>query len=166
MIREHFPNLSDDEIKQLAINTRGLMKDDILKSVEQYIKNGETPKLIEHPTNTCDPYTGNWMEHLMNPYYLKESFSFNGFDAKVLAGYWSTEGSIVRKSIASILNFMIYTLDTHTALYLSPYYSIFATYNGKFFEERHQHHIYRCYPSPLWYIIVDLWELLRHLLRR
>lgn len=68
IIRACAPDLNDDEIKQMAINTRGLIRDDIIKCVGQYIESKEFPQLIEHPTNTCDPYTGNWMEHLVNPY--------------------------------------------------------------------------------------------------
>lgn len=166
IIRECTSNLNEDEIKQMAINTRGLMRDAIVQCMEQYNKSKEFPKLIEHPTNTCDPYTGNWMEHLMNPYYLKEGFLFNGFDAKVLPGYWTPDGNLTKKSIASVLNFTIHVLDTHTGLHLSPYYSIFAKYNGSFSEERHKQHIYRCHHSPFWYIVLVLWELFSHLYYR
>lgn len=166
IIREFTSNLNEDEIKRMAINTRGLMGDDILECIQRYVESKEFPKLIEHPTNTCDPYTGNWMEQLINPWYLQETLSLYGFDAKVLPGYWTADTNLAKKSIANILNFMIHILDTHTALHLSPYYSIYAKYNGSFSEEMHQQHIYGCHRSPLWYIVLVLWELSPHLYYR
>jgi hypothetical protein len=46
----------------LAKKTRGLMKDDIEKLVEEYIASGKITYQPDHPTNTCDPYTGNWAD--------------------------------------------------------------------------------------------------------
>lgn len=59
--------LKQDEIQLLSKYTRGMVKQDIEKSVDQYIKNGVLPEIDKKfPTNTCDPYTGNWAEHLMD----------------------------------------------------------------------------------------------------
>ena len=88
IIREYAQNISEDEIRQLAANTRGLAKPDITNAVDRWLKTGGRPALIEHPTNTCNPQTGYWAERSMNPYYLQETLLFNGFDAKVLAGPW------------------------------------------------------------------------------
>ena len=59
MIKEYAPSLDKIEVERIAINTRGLMWNDIIKGVHRYVASKESPKLIEHPTNTCDPYTGN-----------------------------------------------------------------------------------------------------------
>jgi len=59
--------------------------------------NKEFPNPIEHPTNTCDPYTGNWIEHLMNPYHLQETLIFNGFNAEVLPIYWGRGNNFSKK---------------------------------------------------------------------
>ena len=55
----------------LSINTRGLIKDNIEKVVNDYIKTGEVPSKMKHPTNTCDPYTGSWTEKLIDLKQLK-----------------------------------------------------------------------------------------------
>ncbi|MBU4373224.1 MAG: hypothetical protein KJ714_02040, partial [Euryarchaeota archaeon] len=56
-------NLTEKEIEQLSRATRGMIESDIKKCVEGYIKTGHIHKEPSHPTNTCDPYTGNWAEH-------------------------------------------------------------------------------------------------------
>ena len=158
IIRDYASNLNDDEIKQLVTNTRGLMQEDVIKCVAQYTDSKQFPKLIEHPTNTCDPYTGNWMEHLMNPYYLAETLSFNGFDTKVLPGYWGTSNQFIEDIIAHMLNFAIRISSLHAGLYFSSFYSIYAKYTGKFCDKPHKQHIYRYRRSLLWYLIMVLWE--------
>lgn len=165
IITEYAPSLSESETERMVTNTRGLMRDDILKCVDRYVERKEFPKLIEHPTNTCDPYTGNWQEHLVNPYHLQETLSFNGFDAKVLPCYWGNRNNFLENRIASILNRIIRISSTHIGLHVCAYYSIYAKYNGKFSDEIHKQHIYRCRRSPTWYIAMILWEVfsrLRH----
>ena len=158
--------LNDSEIKQMVINTRGLMRNEILSCVERYVESKEFPKLIEHATNTCDPYTGNWAEHLMNPYYLQETLSFNGFAAKVLPGYWTIDGGFGKKFLANILNMIIHRSNPHTGLHFAPYYLLYAKYNGTFSKETHKQHMYRCHRSPLWYLILVLWRFFSHLYYR
>ena len=162
IIMEYSPSLSENEIAMLASNSRGLIKDDILKFVDRYIECGESSKLIEHPTNTCDPHTGNWAEHLMNPYYLQEALSINGFEVTVLPGYWGNPNSFLKSAIANILNRAIRIFSTQISLYICPYYSIFAKYNGQFSGEIHRHHIYKCRRLPLWYVVQAIYELLSH----
>ncbi|MBT8384618.1 MAG: hypothetical protein KJO83_02785, partial [Bacteroidia bacterium] len=51
--------------------TRGLRENDIEILVRDYLKTGQIFYEIHHPTNTCDPYTGNWTEHLIDLKQLK-----------------------------------------------------------------------------------------------
>ena len=54
-------------LDKLVASTRGLMLVDIQNSVRGYIAEGTFPKPdIYFPSNTCDPMTGNWAEHLMD----------------------------------------------------------------------------------------------------
>jgi hypothetical protein len=71
IIRNKFPDLNSGDIKMLPINTRGLIKDNIEKVVIDYIKTGEVPSKMKHPTNTCDPYAGSWTEKLIDLKQLK-----------------------------------------------------------------------------------------------
>lgn len=71
IIRKRFPELTLEELNLLALRTRGLRKDGIEKLVSTYIETGKINYTIAHPTNTCDPYTGNWSEQLINLEELK-----------------------------------------------------------------------------------------------
>ena len=163
IIREYCPNLSQSVIERMVTNTRGLMRDDILKCLDRYIECKEFPELIEHPTNTCDPYTGNWAEHLFNPYHLRETLSFNGFDAKVLPRYWGNGRNFWENTIARILNCVIGISNPRVGLYVCPYIAIYAKYDGEFSDERHRQHMYKCRRSFIWYIVLVLWKVLSHL---
>ncbi len=121
------PSLSDEEVATLAKVTRGRRKDDIEKSIRLYKKTGKMPKGLKHPTNTCDPYTGNWIEHLMNPGALAEILRKEGFDARVLPGYYG--GLKMGKMISSTLNMML-RVGGSRALFLAPFFSIHAYRDG------------------------------------
>lgn len=71
MIRSKFPELSNKEVELLSKRTRGLRENDIEILVRDYLKTGQIFYEIYHPTNTCDPYTGNWTEHLIDLKKLK-----------------------------------------------------------------------------------------------
>lgn len=150
--------------EQLARATRGLIQEDIIKIVNRYLQDNEHPRPIEHPTNTCDPYTGNWVEHLMNPHYLVETLTMNGFDAQVLPLYWhEASGTLVGKRGKKLLNLGIRLLNA--PLYFSSEYAIYAEYgaSSRVADQIHKEHIYRCHRSHLWwYLSVLLWELLLH----
>ena len=165
IIKEYCPSLNESEIERMAASTRGLIRGDIMKCVDRYLVSKEFPKTIEHPTNTCDPYTGNWQEHIMNPYYLQESLSFNGFEAKVLPRFWGNRRSSLENTVSGIINRIIRVSNTHVGLHICSTMAIYATYNGKFSNEAHRQHLYKFRPSPIWYVMVVIWDVfsrLRH----
>ncbi|MBA7485997.1 hypothetical protein ES707_21549 [subsurface metagenome] len=47
--------ITEKEMAQLVGNTCGMIKTDILKCVDDYLKTGNFPPEPNHPTNTCDP---------------------------------------------------------------------------------------------------------------
>ncbi|MFB0564868.1 MAG: hypothetical protein ACETWK_04235 [Candidatus Aminicenantaceae bacterium] len=160
IIKDYSPSLNESEVARMVTNTRGLMRDDILKCVDQYINCKEFPKLIEHPTNTCDPYTGDWMEHLMNPYYLQETLSFNGFYARVIPSYRTEGNNFIKNILINIVNYIIRKSNTRYCLYFCSFYSIYTKYNGTFSDEIHIHHKYKYHRSPVRYITKVLWDTL------
>jgi hypothetical protein len=64
------------------------MKADIEAAVDRFVETGESPAELIHPTNTCDPYTGNWCEHLMDPIALAKTLSASGIPTRVRVGSW------------------------------------------------------------------------------
>jgi 2-polyprenyl-3-methyl-5-hydroxy-6-metoxy-1,4-benzoquinol methylase len=162
IIGTYAPSLNNAEIEQLARKTRGLNRSDILMSADRYLQTNQFPIELQHPTNTCDPYTGNWAEHLMNPDYVLEAFSFNGFDSQVLPVYWYNRGNnTMRKLGANLLNFAI--RHSSMPLYFSGGYAIYAKYDGSSAaaEYKHRWEIYECGPSSILERLTKLfWQLL------
>lgn len=127
IIRNETGNLSLEEVEELAIKTRGLREDDLRKAVRNYIELGKFPPKVNHPTNTCDPYTGNWAERLMNPYDLQTIMEEDGFVVKVMPGYWSLDrSSKLKQLIKSVMNIIISSLGRR-GLKFAPYFVLGGT---------------------------------------
>lgn len=127
MIIRHDKNhiLSEREIEFLAKTTRGMIESDIQRSIGECLKNGKFPQGQSHPTNTCDPFTGNWCEHLMDPYYLKDILSKTGFKVDVLGGYYGSPKNIVKRLLATSLNLVIYVFGKR-GIVIAPFFSIYG----------------------------------------
>ncbi len=125
MIAQFAPGLTIPEVEQLARQTRGLRLDDIQKAVEEYLERGEITYRPDHPTNTCDPYTGNWAEHLMDPYRLALVLRAHGFEARVLSGYLPSSNKQPKKALKYLINGAIRLLGPRM-LFLAPYYVLYG----------------------------------------
>jgi 2-polyprenyl-3-methyl-5-hydroxy-6-metoxy-1,4-benzoquinol methylase len=90
IIKAHFSGLSQNQIEILATETRGLIKDEIISFSKDYINSGTLKKSLVNGCNTCDPYTGNWAEHLVEIEKYNELFIKNGFSFSVVNGFYNT----------------------------------------------------------------------------
>jgi SAM-dependent methyltransferase len=124
-LRERGVDLPENEIWELAQRTRGLMEKDIYAAISEYLKTGNLPYRPNHPTNVCDPYTGNWAEHLLDPYALALVLTQSGFRTQVLAGLYGDRGNAFEKLPAQILNSAIRALGQH-GLRLAPFYTLYG----------------------------------------
>lgn len=120
--------LAEAEIELLAKNTRGMIKADIHRSVQRFIDSGQMIPPPSHPTNTCDPHTGNWAEHLMDPFALASGLADSGFSTKVLGGYWGKLNGRLKRTVAKVLNIQISLFQKH-GLRVAPFYSIYGVRN-------------------------------------
>ena len=125
MILNYSRDLTQEEVDRLARSTRGMIQADIKKSVDEYLKTGEFPREPVHPTNTCDPYTGNWEEHLMNPYHLKTVLSKVGFKARVLSGYYGHPKNVAKRMLANFLNLAI-RIFRKQGIRIAPFFMIYG----------------------------------------
>jgi SAM-dependent methyltransferase len=120
IIRRYAPELDDIEVTTLADETRGLTERGIRTALERFRDAGTHPPPLVHPTNTCDPMTGNWAEHLMDPFALAGELSRAGMRASVEPGrYGFYQG--IRGAIALPLNLLIGVLGER-GLMLAPHY--------------------------------------------
>jgi 2-polyprenyl-3-methyl-5-hydroxy-6-metoxy-1,4-benzoquinol methylase len=125
IIVKYYPKLSSIEVENLTKLTRGLVVSDIRIAVDEYIETGICPYKPLHPTNTCDPYTGNWFEHLMNPDQLTRVLSASGFNSKIICGYYSSPNNIAVHFIKTILNLVIGVMGKK-GLFFAPYFVLMA----------------------------------------
>lgn len=128
IISTYAPDLSPEVVKKIAIQTRGLIEPAIHKCVDEYRFKGSIDYRNSHPTNTCDPNTGNWCEHLINFNWLQKTVQEAGFSAKILAGCYHTSSPMPKKIAKIILNVLIYILGRRGML-LAPYYIVYAEKN-------------------------------------
>ncbi|MHC4394350.1 MAG: methyltransferase domain-containing protein [Planctomycetota bacterium] len=129
IVADYEPGLSPEVKEDIARLTRGLMKHDIERCVDEYKEKGSILYRPNHPTNTCAPYTGNWAEHLIETEWLESILRDEGFEVKILSGYWTYSNRIHKRFVKNILNIAIRYLG-RSGLILSPYYVVYADYNS------------------------------------
>ena len=122
IIQIYCPDLNSYEIKEITRRTRGMIEQDIINVVDDYLISKKFPLEPKHPTNTCDPYTGNWAEQLMNIVELKNQLQEVGFNSKIFPGYFGN----MNKRGGIINNIIIPKI--HTLINLPKYGVNFAPY--------------------------------------
>ena len=125
IIESYAPELSSEEINLISRLTRGLIEEGIKESVDVYLNTGILPSELEHPTNTCDPLTGNWFEHFMDPNKLVNELNKTGFKTKIICGFYDKPKNLIKRLIKTILNIAIRVMGKH-GLYFAPYYALSA----------------------------------------
>ena len=129
IISELRPELQEEIVLQLANATRGLRKDHIEKYIKNYVDGEPIVLTPSHPTNTCDPLTGNWAERLMDPFELVEDAAKHGLALKVLSGFWSMDGgNAIKNSVKRLSNIAI-SIGGTSCLFMSPYFVISGVAN-------------------------------------
>jgi hypothetical protein len=125
IIQQCAPDLSASEAEKLAHLTRGLQKDDIQRAVEEYKSRGQIRYRPDHPTNTCDPNTGNWAEHLMHTDRFEPILKRQGFQVQILSGYRGHFKQKIFNLALPLINGLISLLGFH-AMPISPYYIVYG----------------------------------------
>lgn len=121
IISNYRSDLSDSEIDALARNSRGLIKTDIEKSVDYYCETGRMRYAPNHPTNTCDPITGNWCEQLIKHKDLLNLASRYFEVAAVRKGKYSFTGLTHRSLKRGLMNVASF-VSLNMGFTFSPFY--------------------------------------------
>ena len=133
IIREHASDLSPDIVEWIAGVTRGLIREDIIKCIDEFQSEGSISYHIDHPTNTCDPYTGNWQENLIDLKWLKQVIEKYGFTVFISPGYFHQQGAWYKIIIKTLINILIKLLGRR-GMIISPYYIVCAKSNKSDFK--------------------------------
>lgn len=104
IISNYRSDLSSDALDLLASKTRGLIKADIEDLVESYTKTNRISYEPNHPTNTCDPLTGNWCEQLFPHDALIKIASSNGQSAIISKGRYTVKKMDLRGAKRLLMN--------------------------------------------------------------
>lgn len=126
MIRNAAPSLEPAVVETLAARTRGMMRSDIEQAVQRFVDGGVLPVEPDHSSNTCDPFTGNWEEHLMDPEPLADILRAAGMTARVVPGYWGEPRSALKAPMAIALNSLVTLAGPRAGLALAPYYAVWG----------------------------------------
>jgi hypothetical protein len=85
------------------------------------------PQKPIHPSNTCDPFTGNRTENLLPIENYKKYFETNGFSFDVYAGFYNTNYlQKVFNLITPSLNKLISKSSTNS-ISLAPFIGLYGT---------------------------------------
>ena len=125
IISRQAPTLLNTEKHRLAMSTRGLIESEIKDCVEEYLRTGKVLRQPDHPTNTCDPYTGNWAERLIDIDHVREILLGAGFEVSVISGYYGGSNNILKRLIGNILNIFI-SMHKDKGIVFAPFFLICA----------------------------------------
>ena len=119
IIGNMFPDLENNEVEFLSKKSRGLRKDGIEKMVREYKKTGKISYIIDHPTNTCDPYTGSWTERLIDLEQLKILCENNNLLMDISNSLYPYSNNKILNIVKFLFNQLIKMLGTKS-LFFSP----------------------------------------------
>jgi 2-polyprenyl-3-methyl-5-hydroxy-6-metoxy-1,4-benzoquinol methylase len=125
IIRRNFPHLSGIEAVELAKRSIGKAGKDIDKMVSVYLNTGSYPAKDNYRTNTCDPETGVWAEHLL---LFAEYRKLIGprFTIEFKQGFWDTHYRFFGiNGITRLFNLLIHRL-AGIGFFLSPFIYVIA----------------------------------------
>jgi hypothetical protein len=119
ILKNACPQLNETEVMSLAHETRGLRKADIEQVAQDYLEKGETNYIMDHPTNTCDPYTGSWTERLLDLKNLTSFCESNNMEIEITNSNYCYSGKKMLDVVKYIVNQLIRVLGPHN-LFFSP----------------------------------------------
>lgn len=125
IVTTYAPELPSEQIEHLSWLTRGLIRSDIENCVDEYRQRGRISYSPGHPTNTCDPSTGNWCEHLMEYRWLEIVVRNAGFSTNILPGVYALSGSLTKRTAKALLNLAIRFLGRR-GMFIAPYFVLYA----------------------------------------
>lgn len=126
-IAEHAPELSPQEHNWMATHSRGLYGKGLFEAVDRYRRHGSWDHPLPGATNTCDPRSGNWTEHLIDMDAFCDYLEELGYRTDLKAVRYSYSGSGPKDNLKKALNRMMARFP-RWARHLAPAYLLSARF--------------------------------------
>jgi 2-polyprenyl-3-methyl-5-hydroxy-6-metoxy-1,4-benzoquinol methylase len=127
IIMETFPSLDRARLEQAVALTRGTAGDDLAATAREFVTAGRRPCPDKFPSNTCDPHTGNWAEHLLDQDALLRDALSCGFSwAAIVPGRYARYPGRWKRAAGRMLNFGMRALPPNLAVRIAPYFALHA----------------------------------------
>jgi hypothetical protein len=115
-IQKEYPRLTGEQTETWSQCTRGLMYEDIKKTIDLNLLPAP-----EDSYNTCDPETGNWAERILPIRYYADLLALHNYKLTVQKGFYNAARSAIPASfIFRLLNIFI-RRSGRLGLFLAPY---------------------------------------------
>jgi 16S rRNA G527 N7-methylase RsmG len=127
IIRNVWPDAKPEDVKQIRDRTRGYIQAEIEAAVREFRDSGKMPR-DRRPCPPRDPYTGQYMERLMDPFATARDIDSVGFRTKVLAPDFSgmtIPSSLKRLAVRTAGEFI--RLTHPFSLSLAPWIELLST---------------------------------------
>lgn len=108
IIRRFAPEMNDELVKILATSTRGLAARELEHAILNYRNTGNLPDPSIHQSNTCDPETGVWAEHLLGTDEYRKLIGEDYYEVIFEPGFWDSHyPKTYKNTAAEMLNTII-----------------------------------------------------------
>ncbi|QEC58322.1 class I SAM-dependent methyltransferase [Flavisolibacter ginsenosidimutans] len=121
IIRQNFPQLTEQAVSALAQETRGKELKEIISSVQDYVDSGTMPVPPVDPYWVCDPYTGSWTERILPLQVYRKTFRQHGYSLSCFNGFYNPFSSkLIKKVAIAYVNGLIKRTNK-IGRYIAPY---------------------------------------------
>jgi 2-polyprenyl-3-methyl-5-hydroxy-6-metoxy-1,4-benzoquinol methylase len=127
IISKNITNVSQETIIRLAKNTKGLFGADILKHAKKQLNTINFKDKNKYTTNTCDPLTGNWAEHIININTLRKKIENKNTSVQFTNSSYSYSDNRILNIPKFIMNLLMRIFGKQN-LFFSPSYTLEVTY--------------------------------------
>jgi 2-polyprenyl-3-methyl-5-hydroxy-6-metoxy-1,4-benzoquinol methylase len=118
IIQEYDPTLEPGQVDKLASLTRGRIKEDILRAVEDLKQSGIWPVPAEG-TNTCHPLTGSWSERVLSLDTYRSIYRIHGFDLEITNGFYDSFSKNPKSGLNIFMNILIKIMGKKIAPFIT-----------------------------------------------
>lgn len=117
---------NEAEKQVLARKTQGLALTDLKNAVQVYEKSKLLPDPSIHYSNTCEPSTGVWAEHLLTFKEYRQQIGTVNYKVTFLPGFWDTHYSSSWKNLLARLLNNIIMMGKKIGVVFAPFIYVIA----------------------------------------